>query len=79
VLVLVMNSGEVGIDNEPGVTTSDNMVGSSVNGCICVTSGEWQEAVQRVLERSDPPDFIVVGDHRLADPLPVVAPHSIGW
>ncbi|MDA1157755.1 MAG: GTP-binding protein, partial [Cyanobacteria bacterium] len=45
--VLVNEFGEVGIDNELVVATSDQMVELS-NGCICCTiNGELLEAVDR--------------------------------
>ena len=69
--VLVNEFGEVGIDNELVVATSDQMVELS-NGCICCSiNGELQEAVHRVLERPEPLDLIVVETTGLADPLPV--------
>jgi G3E family GTPase len=69
--VLVNEFGEIGIDNELVVATSDAMVELS-NGCICCSiNGELTEAVHRVLERPDPIDFIVVETTGLADPLPV--------
>lgn len=69
--VLVNEFGEVGIDNELVVATSDTMVELS-NGCICCSiNGELQDAVHRVLERPEPIDLIVVETTGLADPLPV--------
>ncbi len=69
--VLVNEFGEIGIDNELVVATSDAMVELS-NGCICCSiNGELKEAVHRVLERPDPVDYIVVETTGLADPLPV--------
>ena len=69
--VLVNEFGEVGIDHELVVATSESMVELS-NGCICCSiNGELQEAVHRVLERPDPIDLIVVETTGLADPLPV--------
>ena len=69
--VLVNEFGDVGIDHELVVATSDSMVELS-NGCICCSiNGELQEAVHRVLERPEPIDLIVVETTGLADPLPV--------
>lgn len=76
--VLVNEFGEVGIDNELVVATSDQMVELS-NGCICCSiNGELQEAVQRVLERPEPLDLIVVETTGLADPLPVALTFMAG-
>ncbi|MDP4736932.1 MAG: GTP-binding protein, partial [Prochlorococcaceae cyanobacterium MAG_34] len=70
--------GEVGIDNELVVATSDQMVELS-NGCICCSiNGELQEAVHRVLERPEPLDLIVVETTGLADPLPVAMTFMAG-
>ncbi len=76
--VLVNEFGEVGIDNELVVATSDAMVELS-NGCICCSiNGELQEAVERVLDRPDPVDYIVVETTGLADPLPVAMTFMAG-
>jgi len=49
--VLVNEFGEIGIDNDLVVSTSDAMVELS-NGCVCCTiNGELLEADYRILER----------------------------
>ncbi len=69
--VLVNEFGEIGIDNDLVVTTGEDMVELS-NGCICCSiNGELMEAIERILERPDPLDYIVVETTGLADPLPV--------
>ena len=69
--VLVNEFGEIGIDNDLVVTTSEDMVELS-NGCICCSiNDELMEAVERVIERPEPLDYIVVETTGLADPLPV--------
>ncbi|MFN9618594.1 MAG: CobW family GTP-binding protein [Synechococcaceae cyanobacterium] len=76
--VLVNEFGEVGIDNELVVATSNSIVELS-NGCVCCTiNGELQDAVHRVLERPDPLDLIVVETTGLADPLPVALTFMAG-
>ena len=76
--VLVNEFGEVGIDHELVVATSESMVELS-NGCICCSiNGELQEAVHRVLERPEPLDLIVVETTGLADPLPVAMTFMAG-
>jgi G3E family GTPase len=76
--VLVNEFGEVGIDNELVVATSDQMVELS-NGCICCSiNGELLEAVHRVLQRPEPLDLIVVETTGLADPLPVALTFMAG-
>ena len=69
--VLVNEFGEIGIDNDLVVTTDEDMVELS-NGCICCSiNDELMEAVERVIERPEPLDYIVVETTGLADPLPV--------
>jgi G3E family GTPase len=69
--VLVNEFGEIGIDNDLIVTTDEDMVELS-NGCICCSiNDELMEAVERVMERPEPLDYIVVETTGLADPLPV--------
>ena len=69
--VLVNEFGEIGIDNDLIIATSDDMVELS-NGCICCSiNGELLDAVYRILDRPDPVDYLVVETTGLADPLPV--------
>lgn len=70
--VLVNEFGEVGIDNDLLITTSDDNMVELSNGCICCTiNNDLLEAVYKVLERSDKIDYLVVETTGLADPLPV--------
>ena len=58
--MLVNEFGEIGIDNDLIVTTDEDMVELS-NGCICCSiNDELMEAVERVIERPEPLDYIVV-------------------
>ena len=69
--VLVNEFGEIGIDNELIVSTGEEMVELS-NGCICCSiNDELMQTVERVLERPEALDYIVVETTGLADPLPV--------
>ena len=69
--VLVNEFGEIGIDNDLVVTTGEEMVELS-NGCVCCSiNGELMEAVERIIDRPEPMDYIVVETTGLADPLPV--------
>ncbi len=69
--VLVNEFGEIGIDNDLIIATGEDMVELS-NGCICCTiNGELLQAVDRILDRPDPVDYLVVETTGLADPLPV--------
>lgn len=69
--VLVNEFGEIGIDHDLIVTTEDDMVELS-NGCICCSiNDELKDAVERILDRPERMDYIVVETTGLADPLPV--------
>jgi len=69
--VLVNEFGEIGIDNDLIIETSEDMVELS-NGCICCTiNGELLSTVEKILERSSNLDYLVVETTGLADPLPV--------
>ncbi|NQV11524.1 MAG: GTP-binding protein [Cyanobacteria bacterium] len=69
--VLVNEFGEIGIDNDLIISTGDDTVELS-NGCICCSiNGELLEAVERILQRPEPVDYLVVETTGLADPLPV--------
>ncbi|QEY32055.1 GTP-binding protein [Synechococcus sp. RSCCF101] len=69
--VLVNEFGEIGIDNDLIVATSEDMVELS-NGCICCSiNGELLDAVDRLMERQAELDYLVVETTGLADPLPV--------
>ena len=71
VAVLVNEFGEIGIDNDLIVTTSDAMVELS-NGCICCSiNGELVDAMDRLLAQPQRLDYVIVETTGLADPLPV--------
>lgn len=71
VAVLVNEFGEIGIDHDLIVTTSDTMVELS-NGCICCSiNGELVDAIDRLLAQPQQLDYIIVETTGLADPLPV--------
>ena len=58
--VLVNEFGEIGIDNELVVSTSEDMVELS-NGCICCSiNGELLDAVERILDRPNGVEYLVV-------------------
>ncbi len=69
--VLVNEFGEIGIDNDLIISAEEDMVELS-NGCICCSiNGELLTAVEKILAKEDPIDYIVIETTGLADPLPV--------
>ena len=69
--VLVNEFGEIGIDNDLIIESGEDMIELS-NGCICCTiNGELLNTVNKILERSDGLDYLIVETTGLADPLPV--------
>jgi G3E family GTPase len=72
IAVIVNEIGEIGIDGELIIATSDDMVELS-NGCICCSlNNDLVDAAIRLLRRDVPIDYLVVESTGLADPLPVV-------
>ena len=69
--VLVNEFGEIGIDNDLIIETSEDMIELS-NGCICCTiNGELLTAVNKILDKNKKIDYLIVETTGLADPLPV--------
>ncbi len=69
--VLVNEFGEIGIDNELIISSDDDIVELN-NGCICCTINEdLVKTVQKILERREQLDYLVVETTGIADPLPI--------
>ena len=76
--VLVNEFGEIGIDNDLIIEGSEDMIELN-NGCICCTiNGELLNTVNKVLERSEKIDYLIVETTGLADPLPVAMTFAAG-
>ncbi|MDC3069522.1 GTP-binding protein [Prochlorococcus sp. AH-736-D21] len=76
--VLVNEFGEIGIDNELIIESSEDMIELN-NGCICCSiNGELLNTVSKVLERSEKIDYLIVETTGLADPLPVAMTFAAG-
>ncbi|MAN49332.1 MAG: cobalamin biosynthesis protein CobW [Flavobacteriales bacterium] len=76
--VLVNEFGEIGIDNELIIASSDDMIELN-NGCICCTiNGELLNTVSKVLERPEKIDYLIIETTGLADPLPVAMTFAAG-
>ncbi len=69
--VLVNEFGEIGIDNDLIVETTEDMIELN-NGCICCTiNGELLSTVNKLLENNNSLDYLIVETTGLADPLPI--------
>ncbi len=76
--VLVNEFGEIGIDNDLIIEGSEDMIELN-NGCICCSiNGELLNTVNKVLERSEKIDYLIVETTGLADPLPVAMTFAAG-
>ena len=76
--VLVNEFGEIGIDNELIIKSSEDMIELN-NGCICCTiNGELLNTVSKILERPENLDYLIVETTGLADPLPVAMTFAAG-
>jgi len=83
-LALIINEfGELGIDRELLLGCGDQSCGASdvvelANGCICCTVAEdFLPALERLIDRADPPDHIVIETSGLALPKPLV--QAFNW
>ena len=83
-LALVINEfGDLAVDGEllkdcgnPNCTDDD--IFELANGCICCTvADDFLPTIQRILDRNDPPDHIVIETSGLALPKPLV--QAFGW
>lgn len=72
IAVLVNDFGSINIDSQLVVETgADEMVNLS-NGCICCTiQGDLLAALDKLVRRDDPPDYIVVEASGVADPIDI--------
>tara|TARA_Y100001968_G_scaffold256415_1_gene242778 strand:- start:13824 stop:14855 length:1032 start_codon:yes stop_codon:yes gene_type:complete len=69
--VLVNEFGEIGIDNELIVETSEDTI-ELINGCICCSiNGELLESVKTIIDSPKSIDYIIIETTGLADPLPI--------
>jgi len=76
--VLVNEFGEIGIDNDLIIETSEDMIELN-NGCICCTiNGELLNTVSKILERPEKIDYLIIETTGLADPLPVAMTFATG-
>ena len=83
-LALVINEfGDLAVDGEllkgcgnPDCTDDD--IFELANGCICCTvADDFLPTIQKILDRDDPPDHIVIETSGLALPKPLV--QAFGW
>lgn len=69
--VIVNEFGEIGIDSQLITGGSGNVV-ELANGCVCCSvRDDLLQAVGEVLQRENPPEYLLVETTGLADPLPV--------
>jgi G3E family GTPase len=73
VAVLVNDFGAINIDAELVVGIEDDVI-SLANGCVCCSiRDDLVEAVARVLERAEQPEFVVLEASGVADPAGIAA------
>lgn len=76
IAVLVNEFGEVDIDNqliEKGDWSSGDEVMELANGCICCSINDsFLNAVEKILDRGDDIDYLIVETTGVADPVPVI-------
>jgi G3E family GTPase len=74
--VIINEFAEIGIDHQLVVTTQDEIVQMN-NGCICGTvRGDLLQAIERILQRAERVDHLVIETTGLADPAPIIQSFS---
>ena len=71
VAVLVNDFGSINIDAELVVGVESDVI-SLANGCVCCSiRGDLLESVERVLDRPEKPEYVVLEASGVADPAPI--------
>lgn len=71
VAVIVNEFGDIDIDAQLLVAIDENMV-QLANGCICCTINQsLVDAVQLIVNRTEPVDYLIIETTGIADPLPI--------
>ncbi len=72
VAVIVNEFGEIGIDNQLVISTDEEIFEMN-NGCICCTvRGDLVRIINKLMQRRDRFDHLVIETTGLADPAPVI-------
>ncbi|MGB1286656.1 MAG: CobW family GTP-binding protein [Aggregatilineales bacterium] len=72
IAVMVNDFGTINIDSQLVVDVSADDTINLSNGCICCTiRGDLLEATQSLVNRNDPPDYIIIETSGVSDPLEV--------
>jgi G3E family GTPase len=72
IAIIVNELGEIGIDGGLIEETSADDVVELTAGCICCTiRGDLLMGLQRILQRDEPPEYLIIETTGIADPLPV--------
>lgn len=72
IAVLINDFGEVNIDSQLVVGVEENDTVQLSNGCICCTiRDDLLDAVEDIVDRDEPPEYIVIESSGVADPGPV--------
>ncbi len=72
IAIIVNELGEIGIDGGLIEQTDPNDIVELTAGCICCTiRGDLLNGLRRILQRDDPPEYLIIETTGIADPLPV--------
>ena len=73
IAVIVNEMGEIGIDGDL-IVSSDEEIVEMANGCVCCTlsvRNDLTTTIRKLLDRPDPPDYVLIETSGVADPVPV--------
>lgn len=72
IAIIVNELGEIGIDGGLIEQTNPGDIVELTAGCICCTiRGDLLIGLRRLLQRDDPPEYLIIETTGIADPLPV--------
>jgi G3E family GTPase len=72
IAIIVNELGEIGIDGGLIEQTDPDDIVELTAGCICCTiRGDLLNGLRRILQREDPPEYLIIETTGIADPLPV--------
>mgnify|MGYP001283972119 CR=1 FL=1 len=72
IAIIVNELGEIGIDGGLIEQTNPGDIVELTAGCICCTiRGDLLIGLRRILQRDEPPEYLIVETTGIADPLPV--------
>ncbi len=72
IAIIVNELGEIGIDGGLIEQSDPGDIVELTAGCICCTiRGDLLNGLRRILQRDEPPEYLIIETTGIADPLPI--------